>query len=276
MRVPVLTYHSVNIIENTYRDNDHIALAADLETLARAGWRVVPLRDVVAWRQGTGPRPEGDKIAALSCDDGSWFDFHDLDHPTCGLQRSFLNILRDLVDKASAGAQHDLHITSFVIASPQAREELDKKGLIGRGWWGDEWWGAAQDSGLMEIACHSWDHVHPDLGQVAQQDQVKGDFARIDTFEDCEAQVRQAGDYIASRLGGKRPTLFAYPWGEASDYIREEYLPRFRAQHGFTAAFTTEPKPLEKTDSVWALPRLVFGRDWRSTEELEKLLSDSA
>lgn len=270
-----MTYHSVNILENSYEQNDHIALVADLRTLSKLGWRIVPLKEVASWVQPPS-KLAPDKVVAMSCDDGSWFDFHDLDHPTCGMQRGFLNILRDFTGRTSAQEEPGVHMTSFVIASPEARSELDRKGLIGKNWWGDEWWAEAESTGLMEIACHSWDHVHPDLDWVAQRSQVKGDFTKVNSFQDCEVQVRRAGDYIASRLGGKRPTLFAYPWGEASEYIRDEYLPKHRERHGFAAAFTTEPKPVEKSDSIWALPRYVFGRDWRSPEGLERLLADCA
>ncbi|MDX1555099.1 MAG: polysaccharide deacetylase family protein [Xanthomonadales bacterium] len=270
--IPVLTYHSVNVIRNIYAENDHIALASDLRTLTSLGWQVRPLRDVAAWCASNDVLPGASRVVGLSCDDGSWFDFYDLDHPTCGMQRSFLNILEDFRSECG-DEQPNLHMTSFVIASPQARDELDRKGLIGKGWWGDEWWVEAESSGLMEIACHSWDHVHPDLDRVVQRNQEKGNFNRVNSFEDCDAQVRRAGDYIAGRLGGKRPTLYAYPWGQASAYIRDEYLPNHCERHGFEAAFTTDPKPVEKSDSRWTLPRYVFGRDWRSPQELEQLLS---
>lgn len=269
----MLTYHAVNIINNSYPENDHLALASDLETLTRLGWRIVPLNDVVQWHRGTRGDWASAKIVAFSCDDGSWFDYYDLDHPTCGMQVSFLNILRNFSGQAGGALSTPPHITSFVISSPDARGELDQKGLIGKGWWGDEWWADADASGLMDIACHSWDHVHPDLERVAQREQKKGDFTMVDTFEDCEVQVKQAGAYIAQKLGGRQPTLFAYPWGQASEYIRSEYLPRHQEKHQFRAAFTTQAKPVEKSDSVWSLPRFVFGRDWKSPEGLEALLA---
>jgi len=273
-KVPVLTYHSVNIVENSYRANDHIALASDLSTLTRLGWRIVSIREVVSWHQFSNVESGSEKAVAISCDDGSWFDYYDLEHPTCGMQRSFLNILRDFKAQWGAYIKSPPHITTFVISSPDARDELDKKGLIGKRWWGDEWWSDAEASGMMEIGCHSWDHVHPDLERVVQRNQVKGDFSLINSFQDCEIQVRRAGDYIAAQLEGRRPILYAYPWGEASEYIQTTYLPNYRDRHGFEAAFSTEPKPLEKSDSIWSLPRFVFGRDWTSPEGLESLLKE--
>ncbi|HMB61175.1 MAG TPA: polysaccharide deacetylase family protein [Xanthomonadales bacterium] len=275
-KVPVLTYHAVNVMENTYAENDHIALAADLQTLAQEGWEIVPLHDVVDWHQGKSAGFEGRKVVALTFDDGSWFDYHDLDHPTCGMQRSFFNILKDFQASQSDDRRFVVHATSFVISSPDARHELDKKGLIGKGWWGDDWWRAAQESGLLSIECHSWDHVHPDLDVVAQKDQLKGNFSAVDSYEDCTVQVARAGDYIQEQLGNVRPNLFAYPYGESSNYLVNCYFPEFRHRHEFVAAFSTEPKPLTKEANIWSLPRFVFGRDWSSPRELVTLLSECA
>ncbi len=124
----------------------------------------------------------------------------------------------------------------------------------------------------MSIECHSWDHVHPGVGTVAQREQLKGDFSAVDNLADCTAQVERAGTYIAHRLGGRRPRLFAYPWGQASDYIMETYLPEYRRQHGFRAAFTGEPVPVERGMNRWSLPRFICGRDWDSPETLAALL----
>ncbi len=276
MPVPVLTYHSVNVIENTYADNDHIALAADLRSIVKMGWRIVPLWKVVDWHQGGKTDFEGDRVIAITFDDGSWFDYYDLDHPVCGRQRSFLNILRDFSAELSQPQKQDLHASSFVISSPQAREQLDERSLIGKGWWGDEWWLPAQETGLMSIECHSWDHNHPDLDVVAQGNQVKGDFTSIATHQDCDIQVSRAGEYIRQQLAGKGPSLFAYPWGQASDYLKNQYLPEFQSRHRFVAAFGTEARPVEKSDDNWHLPRFVFGRDWASPSELETLLKNCA
>jgi len=273
--IPVLTYHSNNVAGNEYRSNDHVALAEDLEAITELGWRVIPLGRVVDWLLGDdGPVADGPALA-LCFDDGSWFDFYDLDHPTCGPQRGFFNILRQFRDGPAGAREPELHASSFVIASPQAREDLDRTSLVGRGWWGDEWWGEAQASGLMSVECHSWDHVHPGVGTVAQQEQRKGDFRAVDTFPDCAAQVEQAAVYIQEHLGGVRPRLFAYPWGQASAYMVSTYFPNYQDQHGFRAAFTGESAPVERGMNRWWLPRFICGRDWDSSAGLAALLSGS-
>jgi hypothetical protein len=260
----------MNVIANTYAKNDHIALASDLSTIRDLGLRVIPLSKVVDWCQGIVSDNEVTQSVAITLDDGSWFDFYDLDHPTCGIQRSMINILRDF--NAQEDSSFAAHATSFVISSPETRCSLDKSGMIGKGWWGDEWWSEASTSGLMDIECHSWDHVHPELEWVAQMDQIKGDFTQVKSFIDSETQFSKAGEYIGSVLGN-RPSLFAYPYGLASDYVVKEYLPKYQSRHQFRAAFTTEPKAVSKTDNRWLLSRFVCGYHWRSPAELQEILS---
>ena len=272
LRIPVLTYHGVNILTNRYQENDHLGLAADLREISRLGYQIVSLSEIVDWHQGIVEDTQLEKTLAITFDDGSWFDYHDLPHPTCGQQRSLFNILRDFQAEAGVDAQPRLHATSFVICSPDAREQLDRNGLIGKGWWGDDWWDDAQKSGLMSIQCHSWDHVHPDVEPVAQADNIKGDFSRVAGFDDCDVQVRKAAEYIASVVEGHRPDLYAYPYGQSSDYLARDYFPQRSADHGFRAAFTTESKAVSRHDDIWRLPRFVFGHDWRSTDQLGQML----
>ena len=271
MKIPILTYHSINIIKNTYAENDHLALASDLETIRELGFRVIPLSQVVDWHQGFLSDEDVARTVAITLDDGSWFDYYDLDHPTCGVQRSMINILRDF--DARHGSTNKTHATSFVISSPQARSSLDKSCMIGKDWWGDQWWVDASSSGSMDIECHSWDHVHPELDNIAQQNQIKGDFSQVKTFIDAEFQFAKSGEYIGSVLGNS-PSLFAYPYGSASDYVVNEYLPRYQARHQFRAAFTTEPKAVSKSNNIWLLPRFVCGHHWRSPEELVGILDN--
>jgi len=276
LQIPVLTYHGVNIISNSYPENDHIALASDLRTIHALGFRVISLRQVFDWHQGLFSCSGVSNPVAITFDDGSWFDFYDLEHPTCGFQRGMLGIFQDFQTELKQGQQPDLHASSFVISSPEARAELDKKGLIGKGWWGDEWWPLAIESGLLAVECHSWDHNHPDLDRVAQRDQRKGSFSFIDNLDDCKTQLAKAGDYIQSQLNGARPLFFAYPWGETNEYLLKTYMPEHQCEHGFKAAFTTDPRPVRRGDSRWSLPRFIFGRDWKSSSELEHILMESS
>lgn len=271
MRVPILTYHSNNIDGNHYADNDHVALAADLRLIHRRGLRIVPLARVVDVLLGKSPEASVEDAVAISFDDGSWFDWHDLEHPTCGPQRGFAGVLRDFIAETGAPA----HATSFVIVSPAARAVLDRTCLIGRGWWGDDWWDEAQREGLLAIESHSWDHNHATLPLSAQRDQAKGTFRSIDTYADADAEIRQAADWLDVHLAPRPGGLFAYPYGESNDYLLHEYLPNFRHEHRLRAAFGTEPRPLESSSERWNLPRYVCGPHWNDPAQLGRLL-DSA
>jgi len=262
----------MNIVKNSYAENDHVALASDLETISELGFRVIPLSRVVDWHQGLlSDEDLGEAAVAITFDDGSWFDYYDLNHPACGVQRSMFNILRDFNLRHADTDQS--HATSFVISSPHARTSLDSSCMIGKGWWGDQWWAEAVSSGILDVECHSWDHVHPQLDYVAQQDQIKGDFGEVKSFIDSEFQFARAGEYIGS-VSGNRPSLFAYPYGQVSDYVVNDYLPKYQSRHEFRAAFTTEPRAVSKNDNRWLLPRFVCGHDWRSPRELKAILDN--
>lgn len=265
MRIAILAYHATNVSGTDYVDNDHVALAEDLRLIADLGLPVVPLRQAVTLRQGdSGP------AVALSCDDGSWFDWHDLPHPLHGVQTSFRTILQEF----RAGSGRDASLTSFVIASPEARARLDQRGLVGRGWWGDEWWAEAAAVGI-DVQNHSWDHNHDILDATAVEDPRKGCFNTLRHRHEAEAELRQASDYIDARCGAGHTRLFAYPYGQVSEYLVQEYLPRHQAEHRLQAAFTTEPRPLAPGEDRWRLGRYVCGHHWRSPDGLRALLRDA-
>src|SRR5690606_17795625 len=98
-------------------------------------------------------------------------------------------------------------------------------------------------------------------------------FIAIASATDCDVQVAKAGDFIQQKLNGLRPTLFAYPWGQASDYMLQEYMPGHQSRHQFRAGFSIEPHSVSKDDELWFLHRFVCGRDWKPPEELINLIS---
>jgi hypothetical protein len=271
MKVPVFCYHSCNAGDG-YATDDHFALASDLRTIHRLGLRVVPVDWVVEAVLGERELPPG--CVALTCDDGVDLDWLDADHPTFGHRRSFANILRDFAGETGA-TMPPVEMTSFVIASPVTRKELEVACLAGLHWWNDDWWRAAEASGVMRIESHSFDHVHALAGRVAQRDQRKGDFALIDTYDDCEAQVAAASAYIAGR-SGRAPRYFAYPYGQASAYIRTAYMPTRGVEAGLRAAFSIEHAYVTEQSDRWYLPRFTHGASDTSTpDDFERILQGS-
>ncbi len=271
VRVPILTYHGVNIAGNDYFGNDHVAFAADLALIHDLGLRIVPLWYVVDTLLGRA-RHDLHGCVALTCDDGSDFDYHDLDHPQFGRQRSFYNSMLDFRAVHGRAAQPDLHLTSFVIADPAARVEMDRRCLVGRDWMNQAWWRAGQASGLMAIENHSWDHNHPCLPTPGPHALVRGDFHAVTTPAQAEYQIAQAQTWLAQQLAPHAPTLFCYPFGHVNDFLRTDWLPRRGPEIGLLAAFGDGATPVMSQSDRWNVPRYICGWHWKSPAELEAIL----
>lgn len=271
-RVPVLTWHGYNVFGNRYETNDLVAFADDLRTIHEAGFIVIPLLEVARWVRGERAdfAQYGRPVVALSCDDGTDYDWKDLTHPEHGPQTSFASSMRTF-HAQYPGAQPALTMTSFVIASPSARRQIDAGAMQAQGALNDDWWQAANASGLMTIESHGWDHNHPTVSPVVQREQRTGDFFVIDTFAECDAHVRAASQFIESR-SSRKPPLFAYPWTQASAYMRHEYMPTHAEANGVVAAFGGESDYITRDSDRWCLPRFVFGPDWKSKAALQALL----
>jgi peptidoglycan/xylan/chitin deacetylase (PgdA/CDA1 family) len=272
--VPILTWHAMNVSGTAYGENDHTGFAADLETIHRMGLRIVPVYKIVgALLTGHLDRLAG--CVGLTFDDGSDFDWHDLPHPTWGPQRSMANLLAHFRVRHGHEAQPGLHATSFTIVSPEARAELDRTCMIGCRWWNDDWWQAAEQSGLMSIESHSWDHNHHSLSKSATS-------AKPGTFDvaepgDAEREIGQSAAWLRERRGRDGPVLFAYPYGRASDYLAKAWLPEVGEAHGVFAAFVgDDPAPVRPDTSRWTIPRFVFGYHWSDPGALETLLRRNA
>lgn len=263
----ILTYHSQNILGEHAVINDHDAFAEDLEAMHSIGRRFISLNTLVDALEEITDLRELEACICVTLDDGCDFDYRDLEWPGAGLQRSMLGIMQDFCKAHDAGTQPGLHATSFVIASPEARSRIDQGSLFGRGWMQEDWWAEANASGMLTVANHGWDHLHPDLGG-------SGSFDTVDDWAQCETQVIRSARYIEARTG-LWPDLFAYPFGTSSAYIREEFFPQFGDQHRCRAALGTDPGPVTPETHRWNLPRLVCGRDWKSPEQLLQLIRSS-
>ncbi|MEO8486910.1 MAG: polysaccharide deacetylase family protein [Betaproteobacteria bacterium] len=267
MPLAILTYHSHHVVGPGYDANDHVAFARDLDALTDAGWRIVPLDEIVRQqRHGTAAH-----LCAITFDDGPVYDVDDVVHPKHGLQIGFANVMRAFVARRPE-AQPTLHATSFVIASPEARHARESSAdprytWLAPGSMGEAWWSEALDTGLIGIANHSWDHLHPALPSVAHSLDARGDFTQVMTLPDADSQVRRAARYLTAATGGRASPFFAYPYGHHNVFLARDYLPSV-GRDICIAAFTTEPRLATIDDSPFLLPRFVCGTDWRSAEEL--------
>lgn len=252
--VPILTYHA----EYT-PDGDMAAFRADLRILDQEGFQIVPLSWVVDWVHSGRPIPE--RAVALTVDDGLDPSYLDLgDNP------SLLTILTDFQAEVGVERQPWVHMTLFVIASATARAEIE-------GWpiRRDFWWRTAAESPLIDIGNHSWDHNHPHVTVRCDDDPPRHGFRTIDTYAEATCAIAHAAATI-HRITDTWPTLFSYPYGEASPYLREDYFPSFLDEHRTRAAMSTTPQPVTRSTSPWFLPRYVYGRDWKTPEGLRAIL----
>lgn len=274
MRVPVLTYHAVNIAGNDYSGNDHVAFASDLRLIHAMGLRIVPASWLVDELTGTVKRDLSNCVV-LTCDDGSHFDYFDLDHPIHGPQRSLHNAMTDFVYEFGAEAQPNLHLTCFVIASPEARDHIDRGCLIGSGWMSERWWKPALQSGRIAIENHSFDHNHAAIPLPGIDGMERGSFFPVDTRERADAEIAAAARYIDSAIAPNQTSLFCYPFGQSNAYLREEYFPRYAQSHRMRAAFGDGATPVTTQSDRWNVPRYVCGWHWHSSDELRAILRDA-
>lgn len=273
MRVPILSYQTMFIHGNAYAQNHLRALAADLRYITEAGYSIRPLRDVVdAWLAGRQGELEG--VVALTCDDSGDFAWRELDHPTCGKQPSLGGILRDF-QRDFPGKQPRLNVTTFEVASPEARADLDRVCLIGRRWWTDSWWREATASGLVHVGNHSWDHNHEAVSASRMRTRERGTFAAITSEDLADFEIRQAREYLDAHVPNPGAALFAYPYSEPIRYLVEEYFGRKGEASGAIAAFTGQAGFIEAGSNRWSLPRFRCGRDWSTPEDLGSILEAS-
>jgi hypothetical protein len=95
-------------------------------------------------------------------------------------------------------------------------------------------------------------------------------FDRVATVADADLQVARAFEAIQARAGLDAGRLFAYPYGQVSDFLADEYFPK---QRSIVAAFGAVPRPLLADSDPWRLPRYVCGPDFRSNGDLQALLT---
>jgi hypothetical protein len=264
----VLTYHSGNIAGNDYATNDLVAFREDLRIIERLGLSVIPLRTLVDALIGQRPSRLPEHVVSIALDDGLDFDFLELTHPTHGRQPSVAGIMREFVNEFAL----PVHATSFVIASPEARMQIANKEMLGYQWISDSWWREAVASGLFHIANHTWDHVSPSVDFDPTESDRRASSRFIDNPLAAALQVRQAREYIERIAPNPGSALLAYPYGDTSAFLVDDYLPDAHSEHGTVAAFTGQPGVVTPDSNRWTLPRNSCGKDWKSPEGLTALL----
>ena len=97
---------------------------------------------------------------------------------------------------------------------------------------------------------------------MCEAGQRSGDFEQIDSYAECRSEIQQAATFIHAKIKPAWPSLLAYPWGQASPYLRETYLPAHHTAHRMRAAFGGERRLCERLQpTLGAAP--VCLRVWR-------------
>ncbi|MGE4070865.1 MAG: polysaccharide deacetylase family protein [Lysobacterales bacterium] len=267
--IPILTYHALHAPGWDYHSNDHVALEQDLASIRELGFRVVPLATIAeAVIDGAVADLAAQRVLGISLDDGTDHDYLDFSHPGYGHLKSMARVLRES-GQALGYPEGPATATAFVIASAQARTQLDRTCIAGRGQWRDVWWEEAAREGILAIANHSWDHLHPTLDSVVAKHAERGRFDTVHDFDDAEREIGDAQRLLRERLGPMAQALFAYPYGQFSDYLVSEYLP---GQSLIRAAFCCGGQYVTSASTRWTIPRFTCQEHWQTPEDLREIL----
>ena len=164
------------------------------------------------------------------------------------------------------GRQPALSLTSFVIASPSARRQIDVGAMGGRAL-NDDRWQAANASGLMPIESHGWDFtITPPCRRWCSASSAVAIFWRLIPSPSATC-MRAAANFIESRAG-RRPSLFAYHGRRRRTTCAIATCPPSPSRFGTIAAFGGQSDYLTRDSDRWYLPRFVFGPDWNSRDSL--------
>lgn len=292
--IPVLLYHSTQVppagFSCNYSNTAAYALEQDLQTLHQQGFTVVPLYWITQWALSQRDASElPSRLVGLAFDDGANYDWEDWTHPTCGQIKSFRRILQEFKVSTPSLPWYSPHAANFVLASPAARASI----LAGNNAAGmlpfpldDYWWGAANQSGIMEIYNHGMDHDHFRIqsalydGAIGVSVPVNGapgqnDFYRTDTGYEAYVQVVTAGSYIAGKIGAF-PDLFAYPLGQGQpgSYLFS-WFNDYPTTHNTYAAYCLGDTYVSRASPRYCLPRFSYLSGWGTSSGLLQILSNS-
>lgn len=277
--IPVLLYHSHEFpaaAPCTSANTAAVALEHDLATLHQEGFTVVPAYWIAEWARGlrdASTLPA--RVVGITFDDGADFDWNDWTHPTCGLIKSFRRVLQEFKAAHPELPWNSPHASSFVIASPAARATISAFNNIPIN---DNWWYAANQSGIIEIYNHGADHDHSALQSTVYDSSfgayipvngapAENRFYRTDTSAEAYHQVVTAAAFITGRTGAW-PDLFAYPRGEGQpdkpDNFIHEWFVNNSPIHNTFAAFCLGESYVTRASPAYCLPRYSYLQSWAS------------
>ena len=103
-------------------------------------------------------------------------------------------------------------------------------------------------------------------------DLPRGSFTVVDSDAAADYEIRQASAWMRRYMPNDSSAIFAYPYGQTNDFLRGDYLPRVGAELGLVAAMGAQPEYWEAHSNRWELPRFTSRHDWKSPEQLHRIL----
>ncbi|WP_164847005.1 polysaccharide deacetylase family protein [Neptunomonas marina] len=254
----------MNVHGTDYEQNDHTALDRDITLIKSLGFTIKSLSWIVDAYRREDWTALNHPVIAISFDDAPDIEAYSY----CDLR------FNEMVESFhSIIARHHVPATSFLIASEAARTQIAQHGAPEPpNLYSSDWWNNTKDT-LLDLANHSWDHNHEHVSPVAQKEQTKGNFFAIDNEADAIAQITTAHNHLKAATKDRVKPLFCYPYGHVNEYLRDNFFAMRPDLHEMHAAFSTAGEHFTENHSIWAIPRYVCGHHWRSTAELEEILT---
>ena len=258
LSIPIFCYHSQFMDGSDYTSNDHIALKDDLSILKDNGYEPLSLESAIQIVK-EGQIQRDSKYFCITFVDGSPYDFMS-QKDGYKIYDSFHEILgnSDLFNSSSKA-------TSFVIVSKRARDQLFKFDVENN-------WFVDNECALIDIGCHSYDHIHQSVSGTDLYHCKQGRFDTIDNYSDAHIQIAMANELLRQITKNRSVPYFAFPYGQTSEYLIKDYLPKRKGIHGLKAALTTGGTCLNQETLIWKIPRFVFGYHWKNKNDFKYLL----
>ncbi|MCO5398861.1 polysaccharide deacetylase family protein [Ralstonia soli] len=212
-RVVVLVYHRFASTVDSTMTVRMQTFEAHLHAIEAAGYRVVPLADILSWHEGKQDALPA-RAVAITVDDGH--------------RSVYATLWPALRGRA-------IHVTLFVYPS-----------AISNASYAMTWAQLRELAGTGQFDVQSHTYWHPNF-RVEQAHRSTEDFSKF-----ARDQLRRAKVRIEAEVGAPVHVL-AWPFG-----IHDPELERMAREEGYTAGFTLDAQPLQKSLPAMALPRYLI------------------
>ena len=170
--------------------------------------------------------------------------------------------------------QSDLHLTCFVIASPEAREHLDRECIFGNGLDEPAAGGNRRhdpDASLSKTTASITTTRRSRCPALAACSAVR--FFLVDNRERADAEIVAAARYIDNVIAPHARRCSVIRTATSTIICVAIIFRNLQNVHGMRAAFGDGAEPIHDKSDRWNLPRYICGHHWKSQDELRAILS---